>query len=87
MHASTCCLIDGKLPLGDYVGKQQTVVKGDDLCFSIAAASILAKEARDGVHASAGRRASQQYGFDAHVGYGTSATSGYDPAPRDLPPA
>jgi ribonuclease HII len=64
-------LIDGRLPLKNYAGRQQAVVKGDDLCFSIAAASILAKEARDAFM----REQAQTfpvYGFDAHVGYGTA---------------
>ena len=64
-------LIDGKAPLADYVGRQQAIVGGDDLCHSIACASILAKEARD-----AFMREQDQvfpgYGFADHVGYGTA---------------
>jgi ribonuclease HII len=64
-------LIDGKLPLAHYPGRQQPVVRGDDLCYTIAAASILAKEARDAfMRDQAGRFPA--YGFEAHVGYGTA---------------
>jgi ribonuclease HII len=63
-------LIDGRIPLAGYEGRQETVVKGDNLCFSIAAASILAKEARDTfMHKQA--KAFPAYGFDRHVGYAT----------------
>lgn len=51
---------------------QQAIVKGDSSCFAIAAASIIAKQARDAVMIEA---ASQYpaYGFADHVGYGTKA--------------
>jgi ribonuclease HII len=64
-------LIDG-LPVRDFPWPQQAVVKGDSLSLSIAAASIIAKVARD-------RRmleldaALPQYGFACHKGYGTAA--------------
>ena len=48
----------------------RTIVKGDALCLSIAAASIIAKVTRDRlmiVHA----RAFPGYGFERHKGYGT----------------
>jgi ribonuclease HII len=63
-------LVDGNLQVPGYNGHQMTVVKGDSLCFSIAAASILAKEARDRYMA---KQATQypHYGFENHVGYGT----------------
>jgi ribonuclease HII len=64
-------LIDGKLPLSSYAGRQQAIVKGDDLCYSIAAASILAKEARDEFMREQATRF-PGYGFDRHVGYGTA---------------
>jgi ribonuclease HII len=63
-------LVDGKAKIAGYDGEQRAVVKGDALCFSIAAASILAKEARDGYM----RGIATDYpawGFDSHVGYGT----------------
>ena len=63
-------LIDGKWPVPNYDGPQQAVIKGDFLCYSIAAASILAKEVRDSyMHEQAGLFPA--YGFESHVGYGT----------------
>ena len=64
-------LVDGKLPVAGYAGRQQTVVKGDSLCFSIAAASILAKETRD-EHMREQAGVFPGYGFEQHVGYGTA---------------
>jgi ribonuclease HII len=64
-------LVDGNQAIQGQIIKQQTVVKGDSLCFSIAAASIIAKEHRDhfmreqaDVH--------PHWGFERHVGYGTA---------------
>lgn len=65
-------LIDGKqlnpmLPI-----RQEAIIGGDGLCFAIAAASILAKEARDDFM----RQAAQNfphYGFHENVGYGTKS--------------
>jgi len=50
----------------------ETVVKGDSLSASIAAASVLAKVSRDGVML---RMAEEYpgYGFEVHKGYGTKA--------------
>ncbi len=65
-------LVDGKLSIPGYVGDQKTIVKGDSYTFSIAAASILAKTARDELM----RQMADiypGYGFAAHVGYGTKA--------------
>jgi ribonuclease HII len=50
----------------------ETVVKGDSLSFSIAAASILAKVARDRYIEEADKLY-PQYGFALHKGYGTKA--------------
>jgi ribonuclease HII len=63
-------LVDGKLPIKGYAARQETVVKGDDLCYSIAAASILAKESRDAFMREQAM-VFPEYGFEAHVGYGT----------------
>ena len=64
-------LIDG-LPVRGFPWPQQAVVKGDGLSLSIAAASIIAKVARDRrmleLHA-----ALPHYGFASHKGYGTAA--------------
>ena len=63
-------LVDGKVPLPDYKGRQETIVKGDYLSFSIAAASILAKQERDKFMWQQSK-IYPDYGFDNHVGYGT----------------
>lgn len=63
-------LIDGKHKNPLIHLEQQTVIGGDGLCFAIAAASILAKEARDAFM----RKAAEtypHYGFTENVGYGT----------------
>jgi ribonuclease HII len=64
-------LVDGNQKIKGQVIEQQPVIKGDRLCFNIAAASILAKEYRD----SYMRRRSADlpyWGFEKHVGYGTA---------------
>jgi ribonuclease HII len=50
--------------------EQRMVVKGDGLCLSIAAASIIAKVTRDRLMAEAHVRF-PEYGFLSHKGYGT----------------
>ena len=63
-------LIDGKQPLKNCPIKQLAVIKGDYLCYSVAAASILAKVQRDKyMHNQANFYPG--YGFESHVGYGT----------------
>ncbi|CAI8246972.1 MAG: Ribonuclease HII [Prochlorococcus marinus str. MIT 9313] len=64
-------LVDGVLPLRLWMGPQRTVVRGDSKCAAIAAASVLAKQARDGLIK---RLASRFYGYglERHVGYGTA---------------
>lgn len=49
---------------------QRGIIKGDSLSMSIAAASILAKTARDRIMQEMGRRY-PGYGFELHKGYGT----------------
>jgi ribonuclease HII len=65
-------LIDGNQKIPDLKTDQTAIVKGDALCFSIAAASIIAKEHRDQFMSM---QAAQypHYGFEANVGYGTAA--------------
>lgn len=67
--APVALLIDGnrdpKLGLAT-----ELIVKGDEICASIAAASILAKVARDSILIELGR-AFPDYGFERHKGYGT----------------
>lgn len=62
-------LIDG-LPVPKFPVHQRSLVKGDSISFSIAAASVIAKVTRDRLmrtHAET----FPMYGFDKHKGYGT----------------
>jgi len=74
-----CLLIDGnqKIPaeffrVKSIAGKprpqQRTIVRGDQLCFAIAAASILAKVARDAMMVELDK-SYPEYGFASHKGY------------------
>ena len=64
-------LIDGNRNAGiEYPSR--TVVKGDSLCASIAAASVLAKVTRDRYMTELDERC-PGYGFAKHKGYGTKA--------------
>ena len=64
-------LVDGNLPLRPWPGPQATLIAGDQHCLAIAAASVLAKQARDGLLV---RLALQYpgYGLERHAGYGTA---------------
>ena len=64
-------LIDGNRAK-DFGLPLQTVVKGDSLSASIAAASVLAKVSRDDVMLEMAEKY-PQYGFEIHKGYGTKA--------------
>ncbi len=65
------CLIDGRdVPMG-LRNFGQAIVRGDSLCLSIAAASIVAKVVRDAMMLEADARW-PQYGFATNVGYGTA---------------
>jgi len=74
----------GLLPRGDLHLPQWSMVHGDIVCRSIAAASILAKVIRDSLmwHWSL---IYPQYGFDSNKGYGTEyhlkALAAYGPSP------
>ena len=50
----------------------RSVIKGDAKCYSIAAASIIAKVTRDRIMRE-WANVYPQYGFDVHKGYGTAA--------------
>jgi ribonuclease HII len=74
-----CLLIDGKQKIpGEFLRpkktaaklrpQQRTIIKGDQLCFSIAAASILAKVARDAMMVELDKNY-PEYGFASHKGY------------------
>lgn len=49
----------------------KTIVKGDALCYSISAASIVAKVMRDNWMINVAHREFPEYGFDRHKGYCT----------------
>lgn len=64
-------LIDGNRAK-DFGVPVKTVIKGDSLSANIAAASVLAKVARDDVMMELAQKY-PQYGFEIHKGYGTKA--------------
>ncbi|MCP9776083.1 ribonuclease HII [Cyanobium sp. WAJ14-Wanaka] len=64
-------LVDGVLPLRGWLGRQNTLVSGDRLCLAIAAASVLAKQARDALLMELDE-SYPGYGLGRHVGYGTA---------------
>ena len=63
-------LVDGNMTIPGQSLPQKALIGGDALTYSIAAASIIAKEARDS-YMSALQQTYPQYGFESHVGYGT----------------
>ena len=63
-------LVDGILPIRLWRGKQQTQVRGESHFPSIAAASVLAKEARDGLIKRLANKYTF-YGLEQNKGYGT----------------
>ena len=65
------CLIDG-LPVKNFPFPHDSIVKGDGLSLSIAAASIIAKVTRDRIMAEIDLEF-PQFGFARHQGYGTKA--------------
>ena len=67
------CLVDGNLDPGLEM-PVKTVVKGDTLSCSIAAASIIAKETRDRLMRGLARDHSV-YGWETNMGYGTKGHS------------
>ncbi|MEB3172608.1 MAG: ribonuclease HII [Cyanobacteriota bacterium] len=64
-------LVDGNLPLRPWPGRQSTLVAGDLHCLAIAAASVVAKQARDALIARLALRF-PGYGLERHAGYGTA---------------
>ncbi len=70
-RAPDLVLVDGnRLPGWRYPGR--AIVRGDALCLTIAAAAIVAKQARDAeMIALAARHGG--YGWETNVGYGTPA--------------
>ena len=78
-----CLLIDGNQAIprplfrtGKFAGAkslfQKTIIKGDQLCISIAAALILAKVARDAMMVELDKQY-PEYGFASHKGYSCAA--------------
>ena len=63
-------LVDGILPISLWTGKQQTQVRGESHFPSIAAASVLAKEARDELIKRLACKYTF-YGLEQNKGYGT----------------
>lgn len=67
--SKTFCLIDGNFKININCG-QEPIIKGDQKVFSISAASIIAKVARDRLMVDLGRK-HPEYGFCRHKGYPT----------------
>ena len=73
MDSKMFCLIDGYFrDTPTMYDEEEYIEKGDQLHYSIAAASVLAKVYRDRKMVKLSREYGG-YGFDAHKGYGTSA--------------
>lgn len=69
---SVCILlVDGNQKIKEQPLPQMPIVKGDSLCFAVAAASIIAKEHRDSLM-RAQALIYPAYGFHSNVGYGTA---------------
>jgi len=64
-------IVDGNLPLRLWAGPQRTLVAGDRHNLAIAAASVLAKQARDQLITRLAERY-PGYGLERHAGYGTA---------------
>jgi len=64
-------IVDGRELIGGLPMRQHALIDGDALCAAISAASILAKEHRDGMLEALDRQL-PQYGFARHKGYGTA---------------
>jgi ribonuclease HII len=71
-HCPSLVIVDGVLPLRGWPGPQRTLVQGDRLCPAIAAASVLAKQARDRLVIDTLSARFPGYGLERHVGYGTA---------------
>jgi len=67
-------LVDGGIALGAEAPAHERIIRGDATSATIAAASIVAKVARDRVMARLGERY-PGYGFERHKGYGTKVHS------------
>ncbi len=63
-------MLDGRFLIPNISLGQKVIVRGDEIVFSIAAASIIAKVTRDRIMRKMHEQY-PQYGFDQHKGYGT----------------
>ncbi len=63
-------ILDGKFKIPNLSIAQAAIIRGDETVFSIAAASIIAKVARDRLMMLM-HQAYPNYGFNLHKGYGT----------------
>jgi ribonuclease HII len=63
-------ILDGKWEIPNFSLKQTAIIKGDNRVLSIAAASVIAKVARDRIMHEL-HELHPQYGFNQHKGYGT----------------
>jgi len=63
-------MLDGKFKIPNCSFRQQAIIRGDELIFSIAAASIIAKVTRDRIMLKM-HEIYPDYGFNQHKGYGT----------------
>ena len=63
-------LVDGPYPIPEYKGLQKCIVKGDKLCLTISAASILAKVMRD-KYMNELEKKYPHFSFSKHKGYAT----------------
>lgn len=70
---NSVALIDGIRPALQCPCEQHTIKAGDQYSLAIAAASILAKTARDTYCTDVMHKQYPQYGFDRHKGYATKA--------------
>jgi ribonuclease HII len=68
--APAACLVDG-FRLGPEAPPHRAIVDGDAKSAAVAAASIIAKTARDRLMAGPAATAYPEFGFDRHVGYAT----------------
>jgi ribonuclease HII len=64
-------VVDGNVPLRFWSGPQCTLVAGDRHCLAVAAASVIAKQARDALVVRLAQRF-PDYGLERHAGYGTA---------------
>ena len=67
-HIPQLLLIDGNRAIKDFEKRQICVVKGDSKSFSIASASVLAKNSRDRIMIEYAKEY-PEYGFDVNKGY------------------